>query len=837
MKTSLLSVIALTLALAAVPHKSLAADSSTKDQAPSLAAQTAEEQKLIGVLQSNASPRDKDAACSRLKFIGTELSIPALAALLANEQLSHSARYALEPMQSPKAGSALVAALGKTSGMTRIGIINSLAYRREADAVPGLAKLVSDSDLQVATAAALALGQIGGPKALLALQNATGNTAGRVHDAVLDSLLRCATRLNDAGKHAEAMAIFKRIYDNQSGDRYRVAAYRGMIQASDAGALPYMTSAIKGKEGAAQTAALQLVRNVHAANATTTFAALLPALEPPVQIALIGGLAQRDDPSAQSAVAAMLKSQTPEVRIAALTALGTLGDASMVSQLAKFAISPNSAEQDAARLSLVQLRRGNCSETLLAQLPDAAPAVQAELARALGDRRDTNAIPRLLDLARTGADSARSAALLALGSLVDQPQLESVVVLVRDAKTPSARDQAVDTLASACRAIKSRHGKVNLDPVAQELASGPAEVRISLFAVCSTLNDPKIRAALRQGVEDTDPKVRAAAVRAMCDTTDAELAPDVLKLARESKEDNFRTLGIRASVRLATQEESAKLSNAQRLETLKALLATSLTDAQKRIVLSGLGQIQDRESLKLIEPFLDEPAVQNEAAQAAIAIAAALPCADMEPAGAALKKVIATSTDDATKKSANTTLKHVLSVTDYILAWEISGPYLEDGKDYSTLFDIPFAPENGDGNAAKWRTLGPGADPKSPWIMDLLAAVGGEQRVAYARAWIYSGQKTEARLDVGTDDGVKIWLNHQVVHANNTFRGLSPNSDQIKVTLNAGWNPLLLKVTQLTAGWAFCARVVAPDGQHLEGLKFTADQKIAAQTQNQAGVR
>ena len=61
------------------------------------------------------------------------------------------------------------------------------------------------------------------------------------------------------------------------------------IEASGTDALPYMTTAIKGKDGAAQFAALQMVPNVHALpSATATLAALLPAVEPPVQIALIG---------------------------------------------------------------------------------------------------------------------------------------------------------------------------------------------------------------------------------------------------------------------------------------------------------------------------------------------------------------------------------------------------------------------------------------------------------------------------------------------------------------------------------------------------------------------
>src|SRR5437899_6909986 len=90
-------------------------------------AQTAnEEQRLIAVLQSGASLAEKDAACARLKLIGTAHCVPELSALLSDEQLSHSARYALEPMQAPEAGQALLDALPKTKGLIKVGLINSL---------------------------------------------------------------------------------------------------------------------------------------------------------------------------------------------------------------------------------------------------------------------------------------------------------------------------------------------------------------------------------------------------------------------------------------------------------------------------------------------------------------------------------------------------------------------------------------------------------------------------------------------------------------------------------------------------------------------------------------
>jgi HEAT repeat protein len=786
------------------------------------AAQTNEEQQLIAVVQSASSPAEKDAACARLKRIGTDKSVPALAALLADAQLSHSARYALESMSSSKAGRALTDALGKTSELTKVGIINSLGFRGEQRAVPALAKLLADPDMRVAAATARALGQIGGTQALKALQNAAAASAGPVHDAIVDAWLRGTNRLLAAGSQSKALAIFQALYDTEKSDTFRTAAYRGMILASGKGAEPLMVKAILGKDGASQTAALQLVREVTVPDATKTFAVLLREVAPPVKVALIEGLSQRGDASAAPAIAAMVSSPSPEVRLAAINALGILGDAATVPLLGVSAASASGDEQKAARLALVQLWRGNPTETLLRFLPDAKPEVQAEFARALGDRSDKTAVPTLVELVRQGSGSATKAALQALALLVDDSQLGMMAQFVVEAKDETTRAEAAEALNSACHQIQTRRGRVNVEPLVQGLGTAPTEARIALLPICSGLIDPKVRTALRAALTATDPLVRSAAIRALCDTSDAELLPDVLKIACEAPEENLRTLAIRACVQLTTQEETIKLSLKEQIEPLKAILAKPLRPEQKRLVMAGLAEIPDLEALKLAEPMLGEAANQIEAAKTITRIASVLPYAQAAAAEAALKRVLAVTTDADTRKAAEVALKDIETGANHITVWQVAGPYLQEGKEYNDLFDIVFPPETADARGVNWKTMPPGSDVKRPWIMDLLKELGGEQRVAYARTWVHSDQEQPVRLELGTDDGVKVWLNRKVVHAVNTFRGLQPGSDKVDVTLKAGWNPLLLKVTQLNAGWAFCARFVKPDGSHLDGLQFQA---------------
>src|SRR5206468_7660574 len=121
-----------------------------------------------------------------------------------------SARYALESMRSPKAGRALTEALGKTSGLTKIGIINSLGVRAEEQATPALARSLKDGDAAVAAAAAGALGKIASPEALAALEAAARDSRGPVREAVADASLRCANRLLASGSRSTALLVFAR---------------------------------------------------------------------------------------------------------------------------------------------------------------------------------------------------------------------------------------------------------------------------------------------------------------------------------------------------------------------------------------------------------------------------------------------------------------------------------------------------------------------------------------------------------------------------------------------------------------------------------------------------
>src|SRR5436190_2246190 len=100
------------------------------------------EAKLIAVLRNpQTTVPGKQFACRMLERVGDKASVPVLAGLLENEQLSHMARFALERMPSQAAAAALREELNKAKGPVLAGIVASVGQKRDEQAVDKLKAL------------------------------------------------------------------------------------------------------------------------------------------------------------------------------------------------------------------------------------------------------------------------------------------------------------------------------------------------------------------------------------------------------------------------------------------------------------------------------------------------------------------------------------------------------------------------------------------------------------------------------------------------------------------------------------------------------------------------
>jgi HEAT repeat protein len=190
------------------------------------------ETRLAAMLGTDVSRAAKDYVCRTLKTIGTAESVPALAALLPDKDLSHMARYALERIPALEAAAAMRDALPKLSGSLKVGVIGSLGVRRDADSVATLAALLGNNDKTIASAAAHALGTIGNPDAAKALSQQGKKASGPLKRAVADACLTCAEQLLADGKKPEAVLLYKSLNSEDQPKHVRLAATRGLLAAA-----------------------------------------------------------------------------------------------------------------------------------------------------------------------------------------------------------------------------------------------------------------------------------------------------------------------------------------------------------------------------------------------------------------------------------------------------------------------------------------------------------------------------------------------------------------------------------------------------------------------------
>lgn len=187
------------------------------------------EKQLLAVLPSSA-PRDaKDFVCRQLRTIGTAASVPALEALLADPEMSHMARYALERIPERQAARALERQLPKVTGKLKVGIISSLGTRGQqgtAEPEGALRSVLKDSDDAVARAAAIALGRIGSKDAEKALASARPRPA--LVPVFADASLACAEKLLASGQAKQAKATYERLLKSNPSELVRDAAQRGL---------------------------------------------------------------------------------------------------------------------------------------------------------------------------------------------------------------------------------------------------------------------------------------------------------------------------------------------------------------------------------------------------------------------------------------------------------------------------------------------------------------------------------------------------------------------------------------------------------------------------------
>lgn len=413
---------------------------------------------LIQVLAGDAPPAEKAMACKKLALVGTEDAVPALAPLLTDTSLASWARIALEAIPGPAVDRALRDALPVVTGRLQIGVVNSISVRRDPQAVPALLRLLAERDLEVAEAAAVALGRIGAPQArepLLALANQGPDP---LRNAAAEGCILLAEDLLAQGEANGAAAIYDALRQAKLSPQKSAEAIRGAILARGEDGVPLLAELLHSEDRSLFNMGLHTARELPGPAVTRLLQEQIADAGPERRLHYIMVLADRGDREALPAAMQAAQEGPAPQRVTALHLMDRFDDPACLPVYLASASDPDTDVAKTARLALARWPDASVDRMIIEQLNASVAATRMaaiELIRLRGIQR---AVPMLLQSLSPERAAEFKLGLKTVGDLATVEQFPELLNLLK--VTPDQRS-VEEALAALCiRASATTGGDV-----------------------------------------------------------------------------------------------------------------------------------------------------------------------------------------------------------------------------------------------------------------------------------------------------------------------------------------------------------------------------------------
>ena len=558
------------------------------------------EQKLIAVVASkDATQAGKAVACRFLQQVGTPRCIPAVSGLLRDEILSDYARLVLERLKSEQADKAMRDALEKSPDKAKVGILASLAERRDEKAVKAAGKLANSRNPAVAKAAIEALGNIGGKDAAAILLSI--KPAKNLAPVQMWAMVECARSLSGNDKVSLCEKVLAGTYSP-----CRIAALRDLANVDAAKASSLIARAIKDNDVKLRRDGLGIVAATKGERLTRDMLDLLEELSSDQKAELIVALGARGDKTALKSIMEYISSEDTVIRDASVTAVSKLGDAGVVKLLLSTADSPKL--RDSVTRAIAGMKDDDVNAVLVESLKNRnlrMAAIQAIIARGC-----TEAVPVLLKLVQDKVPDVRQQAwtgMAALASANDMDSIMKTVVEIKEAEDLSHAEGAVRKVFS-----RAENRSKCFEVVARHYEPATEATKAFILDLAAATGDSNALKLERSALASANKELYARALRALAKWPNESAAEDLLKQAGSASEMVDRIVALRGYIRIAGME-TANLSGDERMQMFKTAIGLAKRNEEKKAVLAILPRYPYPQAMALAKRLRQDRTLTAEA--------------------------------------------------------------------------------------------------------------------------------------------------------------------------------------------------------------------------------
>ncbi|MCA9215649.1 MAG: HEAT repeat domain-containing protein [Planctomycetales bacterium] len=353
--------------------------------------------------------------------------------------------------------------------------------------------------------------------------------------------------------------------------------------------------------------------------ATQKFAEQLESVPAAARAGLLSALADRGDASAAPAVRALVhESKDAETRLAAIAAIGKLGNADDCKTLASILLEEDADAVAAARRSLTVLQDSNANHAIVEELNQTGSSqLKVALIEVLTDRRALEKLPTIMIYAVRNDAQVRTAAMAALGELGDASHVSGMVRGVLKAASGKERAEAEKQVMFVCNRIEDKDRRA--EPIINAMKRLSSAQQTILLSTLGRVGGPLALAELEKAYGSSSSSVHTAGLRAIANWPDASIADRLIEIAKQDKHKDHQRIARMALLRIAPLPDGR--TDQEKLELLQKGMELAASTSEKTYALKRAAAIRLIETLRWVEPYLDDEHYSQQACATIVELA------------------------------------------------------------------------------------------------------------------------------------------------------------------------------------------------------------------------
>lgn len=573
----------------------------------------------------------------QLGQIGTDNNVEALSAFLKDSRLSAPAAQALASIGSEKANQAIVAALSDNNApdAVKFNLVNALSQTGYSQAEPALlSALTQNPSAELSNALLTALGNLGSRSALIPLKNAAQkvNYSYLPNNSATASYLSLLKRLT----HSDVKLVEKEangllaLAIKQNRSELKVAASGLLLAIPSTDKSKLLNSALKDGD----IAYLARLLNAYPfSNDRKTVEKIMkeltPKASPEKQTAIIYWLGDKNVADAVNLLANYATSGNKMVRKAAISSLAKIGNEQAMLVLAGLLKSQDDETVLLAKDAL-STYKGDISYTLASVFNESGDAGKKAVLQLIADRKMESQYNLVYNQMFTGNETVKAEAANTLQYVSTDKNLPDLFTLLEqsDAANVPALQRAVNAALSHLPANEQMK-------LVSDRMNKSANKSLYYTALANSGSQEAMEMITRAYNAETGTN-KDAAFEALTNWKSFSAIYPMLDIARNSKNKNELSKVTDAIV--ATVNKSDE-TGAVKYLYLREAMQFAQTEKQKNDILRLLGNTGQYQAMLFVAPFMDNAALSENAALAAMNIATNNPAFAGAATTAILRKV------------------------------------------------------------------------------------------------------------------------------------------------------------------------------------------------------